>query len=120
MCSVLKVWAYPKPFSSRSSRPIFWSFLCSYSKLGRHLAHNSAAIWLCGVVLYGRCSTLSSGSVPTSGENLPITMEMIIFIKLCVMNQRLYRREHSYSVWCFSSVGFDGVSNKFFSILQVV
>jgi len=118
--SAKQIWAYPKPFSSRSSRPIFWSFLCSYSKLGLHLIHHSAAIWLCGVVLYGRCSNLSSGSVLNSGENLSITIETIMFTQLCVINQRLYHREHSYSCWCFSSVRFEGVSNIFFSMLQVV
>ena len=63
-----QIWAYPKTFSSRSSRPFFFfkSLLCSYSKLGLHLTHHSAAIWLCNVVLYGRCSNLSSGSVPAS------------------------------------------------------
>ena len=38
-----------------------------------------------------------------------------IFTQLCVTNQRLYHREHSYSGWCFSSVRFDGVSNIFVS-----
>jgi hypothetical protein len=112
--SAKQIWAYPKPFSNRSSRPIFWSFLCSYSQLGVHLIHHSGAIWLCCVLLHGRCSNLSSTSVAYLRENFSVTMEAIIFTQLCVINQHLHHREHSYSGWCFSSIRFNGVSNSFF------
>jgi hypothetical protein len=117
--SAKQILAYQKPFSSRSSRSLFLSFLC-YSKPGLHLIHNCTAIWLCGVGIVWQMLKSFFRFSANLRENFSINVETIMFTQLCVINQRLHHREHSYSGWCFGSVRFDGVSNKFVSSLQVV